>query len=204
MTAPYADVFLGIAFTLFVAELTDKDAFLLLTLATRERAVTVFLAGATAFVVTTTLFVSTGTLIVAAVPLLWVRLCGGSFMLAYALWQFRRAIRGRAAAEAGIRDGNGRRPNSLKTFFAFVGALALLDLAGDATEVLTIVFAAQYSNASLVFPAACTGLIAATALETTLGNRVGRVLTPRRLLYFSTAVLFVLGAWIIATGIRSP
>lgn len=49
-----------IAATLFVAELTDKDAFLLIAMSTKIRARVVFLAGATAFALTTTLFVTLG------------------------------------------------------------------------------------------------------------------------------------------------
>lgn len=197
MAEPIGDAFAAIASTLFVAELTDKDALLLLTLATRERAVIVFLAGATAFMATTTLFVSVGTLLVAAIPLLWVRLFGGLFMLGYALWQLSGIALRKEGAEGETPVSNEKRLNGIKAFFAVVGALALLDVAGDATEILTIVLVAQYSDAVLVFSAACTGLIAATAVETALGNRLGKILTPRRLLYFSTAVFLILGTWII-------
>ncbi len=201
MTGPLIDAFAAIAFALFVAELTDKDALLLLTLATRERAATVFLAGATAFIATTTLFVSVGTLLIAAIPILWVRLFGGSVMLGYALWQLRGMAGGKKTSEKESRENHRPRLGGLRGFFAVVGALALLDMAGDATEVLTIVLVAQYSDAILVFLAACTGLISATALETALGSRLGKVLTPHRLRYFSTVILLVLGTWIITSGL---
>ena len=201
MTQLLVGAFVTISSTLFVAELTDKDALLLLTLATRERAVTVFLAGATAFVATTTLFVSAGTLLITTIPLIWIKLFGGSFMLGYALWQLRWVVGGKEDTKGGAGERVERRLNGLKAFFAVVGALALLDMAGDATEILTVVLVAQYSDIILVFLAACTGLIAATAVETALGNRLGKVLTPRRLLYFSTAVFLALGTWIIASGL---
>jgi putative Ca2+/H+ antiporter (TMEM165/GDT1 family) len=76
-----------------------------------------------------------------------------------------------------------------------------LDLAGDATEIFTIVFVAQYSDAALVFPGACVGLIAATVVETALGNRLGRVLTPRRVRFVSVAVFLLLGSSILVTNL---
>jgi putative Ca2+/H+ antiporter (TMEM165/GDT1 family) len=63
-----------------VAELTDKDALLLLTLAARTRASVVFIAGATAFVITPTISVAIG-IRGAVVPTLWVSLAGGGFMI---------------------------------------------------------------------------------------------------------------------------
>jgi putative Ca2+/H+ antiporter (TMEM165/GDT1 family) len=187
--------FVGIAVALFVTELTDKDALLLLTLAGRGRAGVVFLAGTTAFVLTTTLFVTVGSLITSLVPILWVKLAGGSVMVAYGLWEARgfvgQRLVEREERETGAKDGGWR------VFLSMVGALALLDIAGDATELLTIVFVAQYSDALLVFAAACTGLIVATAAETALGSRLGRMLTPVRIRYVSVAVFLALGAFII-------
>ena len=87
MVDPFPVAFAAIASTLFVTELTDKDALLLLALATKGRAAIVFLAGVTAFVITTTIFVTIGTLIGAVVPILWVKLVGGGFMLGYGLWE---------------------------------------------------------------------------------------------------------------------
>jgi Ca2+/H+ antiporter, TMEM165/GDT1 family len=184
-----------IAGTIFLAELVDKDAFLLITVSTKMRAHLAFLAGATAFVMTTTLFVTLGTVLVAFVPVYWVRLAGGGVMLGYGLWEARSLVglseveREKAKVE--------RSGSSWKAFLALVGALALLDIAGDATEVLTIVFVARYEEPLLVFLGACAGLICADALETTLGSRLGKILTPERLRYFSVVVFLALGASII-------
>ncbi|MCL5068759.1 MAG: TMEM165/GDT1 family protein, partial [Thaumarchaeota archaeon] len=46
--------------TIFVAELADKDALLLLTLATRIRSWTAFAAGSVAFTITSAIIVSVG------------------------------------------------------------------------------------------------------------------------------------------------
>ncbi len=186
-----------VAATLFVAELTDKDAFLLLALATKVRARVAFLAGASAFTLTSALIVTLGSIIISVVPVHWVRLAGGGLMIAYAAWEARGLVGERAveAEESRIE----RAGSAWRVFLTMIAALALLDLAGDATEVLTIVFVARYSDALLVFGGAVTGLVAATAVETTLGNRLGRILTPRRLRYLSIAVFLALGIAIIAS-----
>jgi putative Ca2+/H+ antiporter (TMEM165/GDT1 family) len=184
-----------IAAALFVTELTDKDALLLLNVATRVRARIVFLAGTTAFVFDTAVIVVLGSLLLTVVPIFWVRVAGGAAMLAYGLWE-ARGIVGLGVVEKEETKIK-KSGSSWKLFLTLLVSLILLDLAGDATEILTIVFVAQYDNTLLVFSAVCAGLVAATAVETALGNRLGRVLTPKRLRYISVFVFLVLGAAII-------
>ncbi len=184
-----------IASTLFVAELTDKDAFLLIALSAKEKAQMVFLAGAAAFTFTSAVIVTLGSVLVTVVPVFWVREAGGLVMIAYAAWEARGLVGMKVVEEEeAIIEKEGR---GLRAFLAMVGGLALLDLAGDATEVLTIVFVARFSNALLVFTAAISGLVAAAAVEIALGNRLGRVLTPRRLQIVSILVFLALGASIL-------
>lgn len=184
-----------IAAVLFVAELTDKDAFLLITVSSKVRWRVAFLAGATAFTLNTLLFVLAGSVIVAIVPVHWVRLAGGVVMLGYGLWEAKGLVGKRAVEEEETRIQKARSPWG--AFFALVAALSLLDLAGDATEVLTIVFVAQYANPYLVFSGVVAGLLTATALETALGSRLGRILTPDRIRYLSMGVFIALGASIL-------
>jgi putative Ca2+/H+ antiporter (TMEM165/GDT1 family) len=190
--------FATIAATLFVAELTDKDALLLIAVSTRVRVRLAFLAGATAFMITTTIIVAAGSLIVTVVPVDWVRLAGGIVMLAYGLWEARGLV-GKGAVER--EESRVERTGSAwRVFVALVAALALLDLAGDATEVLTIVLVAHYGAPLFVFSAVLIGLVSAAAVETTLGNRLGRLLTPRRLQIGSAVVFLLLGSAIILLG----
>lgn len=190
--------FAAIAAALFVAELTDKDAFLLIAVATKVRPLVVFAAGATAFTITTALFVTAGSFLVRVVPVEWVRLAGGFVMIGYALWESRGLVGLRSVREDESMVEKPQAP--LRAFITLVAALAVLDIAGDATEILTIVFVSQYSDPVLVFSAALTGLVAATAFETALGSRLGALLTPKRLQYVSVAVFFALGAAILALG----
>ena len=190
--------FFTIASVLFVTELTDKDAFLILAVASRVKWRIAFFAGASAFALTTLLFVTIGSLMVSFIPVYWVRVAGGAVMVGYGLWEARGLVGVKAAEEEESRVQ--AAGSALRTFLTLVGALALLDIAGDATEIVTIVFAAHYANALLVISAALTGLVAATAMEATLGNRLGHVLTPGRLRYLSAAVFLVVGTAIILLG----
>ena len=199
MAEPFLTSFVTITAALFLAELTDKDAILLLTLATKVRARTVFFAGSTAFVLTTVVNVALGAIVSLYVDLGLVKLAGGLVMLAYGLWEVRGVVGQRTIEKEEKKlesGGSGWRP-----FLTMVAALVVLDLAGDATMVLTIVFMAHYSDAILVFGATCLGLIAAVGVETVLGNRIGRVLTPMRLRYVSVVVFVTLGIFIIFSAI---
>jgi len=190
--------FATIAATLFVAELTDKDALLLLAVSTKVKARLAFSAGITAFAVTTAIIVAAGSLIVAVIPVEWIRLAGGVVMMGYGLWE-ARGLMGEEAV--GLQESRVARTESTwRVFFALTGSLALLDLAGDATEVLTVVLVAQYSAPLFVFSAVYSGLIAAVAVETALGNRLGKLLTPRRLRIGSAAIFVLLGLAIILLG----
>jgi putative Ca2+/H+ antiporter (TMEM165/GDT1 family) len=187
--------FVAILSTIFAAELTDKDALLILALATRKRALLVFLAGATAFLLTTAIIVSLGSLAVTVIPVFWIKLVGGLVMLGYGAWQVRGVV---GMREVEKEERMLEHPTEgFRAFFLMVGALALLDLAGDATEVLTVVFVAQYSSAVLVFASTFAGLVGATAVETTIGNSLGRLLTPVRMKYLSMIIFLVLGSLIL-------
>ena len=192
---PLLFAFTTIAATLFVAELTDKDALLILSVATRVKAQLVFAAGSIAFVINSALIVFLGGLLLNVVPIFWVRIAGGVVMLAYGLWEARGFV-GKGTVER--EESRIKRSGSTwMVFLTLLGSLMALDLAGDATEILTIVFVAQYDNALLVFFAVSSGLVAATGVETALGNRLGKILTPRRIRFGSMLVFLALGVAII-------
>ncbi|MGH9918926.1 MAG: TMEM165/GDT1 family protein, partial [Nitrososphaerales archaeon] len=186
--------------TIFVAELTDKDALFLLALATKTRASLVFVAGSVAFTITTAIIVLLGSVLIAVVPVVAIKLAGGSIMLAYAAleyYRFSNEERRVNKREERLLESGGRGAWSI--FIPAVLTLIALDLAGDATELVTIVFLARYQDALLVFAAAVLGLVAAVAVETLLGSKLGRVLSPRRIKYLSMAIFTVIGLTVIVT-----
>ena len=186
--------------TIFVAELTDKDALFLLALATKTRASVVFVAGSVAFTITTAIIVVLGSLLITVVPVYAIKLAGGSIMLAYAAleyYRFSNEERSVDAREERLLERSGRGAWSI--LIPAVLTLIALDLAGDATELLTIVFLARYQDALVVFAGAVIGLVAAVAVETALGNRLGRVLSRKRIKYLSIAIFTIIGLTVIVT-----
>jgi putative Ca2+/H+ antiporter (TMEM165/GDT1 family) len=190
--------FLTIVATIFIAELTDKDAFLLLTLATRIKPWTAFAAGSIAFSITSAVIVSVGYFLVNIVPVFWIRLAGGFVMMAFAVWQYVSTAEDNEEKRLIERT---KRKRMLSIFLGAISLLILLDLAGDATEILTIVFVARFSNALLVFLGAVLALVAASAVETVLGSNFKRYLSAKRLRLLSLVVLLVIGSLIIITTI---
>ena len=191
------------ASAIFVVELTDKDALLLLALATRTKPLLVFLAGVTAFTITTTIIVTIGQFLVTAFPVFWIKIAGGVIMICYGLWMFFKVSKEKEEKEL-TKDRNkllaySSRRNLLSAFAGMVSMLAILNLAGDATEILTIVFVARFGNLLLVFVGALAGLVAATAVETAIGNQLTKVFSLARIRLLSLLVFLIVGSILIIT-----
>jgi len=186
--------------TIFVAELTDKDALFLLALATKTKASVVFAAGSAAFTISTAVIVLLGSLLITVVPVIAIKLVGGSIMLAYAVLEYYRfSNEERSVDEREERLLEKSAGGVWSIFIPAVLTLIALDLAGDATELVTIVFLARYQDALVVFLGAIIGLVAAVAVETALGNRLGRVLSRKRIKYLSIAIFTIIGVTVIVT-----
>jgi putative Ca2+/H+ antiporter (TMEM165/GDT1 family) len=202
MTAVNAAAVLTMVAAIFVAELTDKDAFLLLTLATRRRAWFVFAAGSAAFTITTVIITTSGYFLLRIAPVLWIKLAGGVVMISYGLWTlFKSSEEEKSEIEKSRVLSSSTKENMLVAFLSTIAMLALLDLAGDATEILTIIFLAQIQDLFIVFIGALVALISATAVETFLGGQIAKILSPRRLRIFSVLVFLSIGTVTIITSI---
>lgn len=196
-----ASAFLMIVSAVFIAELTDKDALLLLTLATKHKPWFVFAAGAIAFTITSAIIVTLGYFLVNVFPVSLITIAGGAIMIGYGTWSFFRADKDeREELRKVDKSLSNNRTKSLMTIFlTTIAFLVFLDLAGDATEILTIIFVARYQNVLLVFTGAVCALVAASAVETLIGNRLSKVLTPKRIRTFSFIVFLVIGITAILT-----
>jgi len=187
-------VLITVGIPIFIAELTDKDALLILTLATRLKGWVVFAAGSTAFIITSAIIVTAGRFLIDYVPVFWVSIAGGAIMLGYGVWSyFHVQPDGQEAANVEKKLSARSSKGMASVFLSAVSFLVLLDLAGDATEVLTILFVARFGNAFIVFVGAVIALIAATAVETTIGNRLSRILSLSRIRIFSVLVFLTIG-----------
>jgi putative Ca2+/H+ antiporter (TMEM165/GDT1 family) len=197
----FAGGFLTVVGTIFVAELTDKDALLLLSLATKMRPLLVFAAGSIAFTITSAIIVLLGSVLIEYVPIFWVKIAGGAIMLGYALLEFLRGLHADKNTEK--REEKFSKNFGKREAYAFLGilvSLIVLDLAGDGTELVTIVFVAQYGNALLVFAGAVVALVGASAVEAALGSRLGALLSAKRIRYVSVIVFLIIGSVIIVTS----
>jgi len=192
--------FLTIVSAVFVAELTDKDALLLLTLATKYRPRFVFAAGAIAFTITSTIIVTLGYFLVSVFPVSLITMTGGAIMIGYGIWSFFRADKDEPELRKVDQSFSNNRSKSYMTIFlTTIAFLVFLDLAGDATEILTILFVARYQDVLLVFTGAVCALVSASAVETLIGNRLSKVLTPKTIRMFSLIVFLAIGITAILT-----
>jgi putative Ca2+/H+ antiporter (TMEM165/GDT1 family) len=202
LMAELAAAFLTIVGAIFLAELTDKDALLLLTLATKTNPWRVFAAGSIAFTITSAIIVLVGSAIVDLVPIIWIKLAGGAIMIGYAFFQYLKGLKEERDLERKGEDlAREQTRGPWLAFATMLLALVVLDLAGDATELLTVVFVAQFENLLLVFSAAVVALVAASGVEATLGHRLGRVLSALKIRYFSIAVFLIIGLVIIISAV---
>jgi putative Ca2+/H+ antiporter (TMEM165/GDT1 family) len=186
---------------IFVAELTDKDALLLLSLATRIRPWVVFAAGSIAFTITSAIIVTVGYFLVSFVPVPLISIAGGSVMIVYGIWSFFKAKKEEEELMKAERKLSRDASKSLRAvLLTAVSLLVLLDLSGDATEVLTILFVARFQNTLLVFTGA-VALVSATAVETLIGNRLSKILSSKRIRIFSLFVFLTIGSAAILTAL---
>jgi putative Ca2+/H+ antiporter (TMEM165/GDT1 family) len=183
----------------FIAELTDKDALLILALATKIRPRIVFASGLVAFTITTAIIVSLGSFLISVLPVFWITLSGAVIMIGYGVLLLLRVRND----EESLNEEETRllkrstEKNAWSTFLSIVPMLVLLDLAGDATEILIIVFVANLQNVVLVFVGSLVALAAATALETTIGHTLSRILSLQRIKLVSSLVFLTLGIVVI-------
>ena len=180
--------------------MTDKDALLILALATKIRPRIVFVSGLVAFTITTAIIVLLGSFLISVLPVFWITLSGAVIMIAYGVWLLLGI---RNDDEDGLKDeetkllARSEEKNAWSIFLGIVPMLVLLDLAGDATEILIIVFVANFQNVVLVFVGSLLALAAATALETTVGHALSRVLSLHRIKLVSSLVFLTLGIVVI-------
>jgi putative Ca2+/H+ antiporter (TMEM165/GDT1 family) len=187
----------------FIAELTDKDALLILALATKIRPRIVFASGLVAFAITTAIIVTVGSLLIRVFPVFWIALSGAVIMIGYGVWLLlgvRKDKEGLKDEEAKLLEHSYKK-NAWSMIIGIVPMLVLLDLAGDATEILIIVFVASLQNVLLVFVGSLIALAAATAVNTAVGHTLSRVLSPRRIKLVSSLVFLTLGIVVIVATV---
>jgi putative Ca2+/H+ antiporter (TMEM165/GDT1 family) len=180
---------------IFVAELPDKTAVAALLLATRYRALPVFLGAALALTVQSVVAVAAGGLL-SLLPARLVHIGAGVVLLVSAFVMWRRK---EEPAELGTVAAEKTEPTFLR---AFASTFSLIFIAewGDLTQLGTAALAARYRSPFTVFSAATLALWAVAALAVLVGNRAGALMNPEVTKRIAAVVFLLLGVALI-TGL---
>ncbi len=158
---------------IFLAELPDKTALAALLLATRHRALPVWVGASLALTVQSVIAVAAGSLL-ARLPQGVVHVGSGLLFVACALlmWFRKQEAEEPAAKQAREKAGFWR---VLWTVFAVV----FIAEWGDLTQIGTAGFQAKYHAWLTILLASTLALWAVAAIAVFVGNRAGKLLNPR-------------------------
>lgn len=176
---------------IFLAELPDKTALAALILATRHRALPVFLGASIALTLQSVIAVAAGSLL-AQLPTEVVHVGSGLLFIgcALAMW-FRQhgdaEVTAKEAEEAGFWS-------ALWTVFIVVFVAEW----GDLTQIGTAGFEAKYHAWLTILLASSLALWLVAALAVFAGNRAGRLLDPRLTQRVAASAFVVIGVLLVA------
>ncbi len=179
-------VFATVFGIIFVAELPDKTALAALVLASRNRAMPVFLGSALALTVQSVVAIVAGDLL-SRLPARPVHIGAGLLFVVSAVFMWRRAT-------ATDEDGKDLAPrNGFWRTFAATFSVVFVAEWGDLTQLGTATLAARYHAPVTVFAGATLALWAVTAVAVFIGNRAGRLLDPKLTARIAAVVFAAVG-----------
>jgi putative Ca2+/H+ antiporter (TMEM165/GDT1 family) len=193
-------IFFSVFAVIFVAELPDKTALAALVLATRHRALPVFLGTALALTVQSVVAVVAGGLL-SMLPARPVHIGAGLLFIVSAVVMWRRKTDD-PEDEKKEADGTGgpKKPATFLRSFGTVFGVVFIAEWGDLTQLGTAALAARYHSPFVVFAGATLALWAVAAIAVFVGNRAGKLLDPE-LTKKIAAVIFVLLGIALLTGV---
>jgi putative Ca2+/H+ antiporter (TMEM165/GDT1 family) len=189
----FAHVFFSVFAVIFVAELPDKTALAALVLATRHKALPVFLGTALALTVQSVVAVAAGGLL-SLLPPRPVHIGAGVLFLVSAVVMWRRK------ADDDDDDGAAGKHRGPPTFwrsFGTVFGVVFIAEWGDLTQLGTAALAARYKSPIAVFTGATLALWCVAALAVFVGNRAGKLLDPEVTKRVAAVIFALLGAALI-------
>lgn len=179
------ELFFSVFGVIFIAELPDKTALAALVLATRHRALPVFLGTGLALTVQSLVAVAAGSLL-AKLPEKWVHLGAGLVFLGCAVWMWIR----KADDEEGGAD---TAPAGFWKTVATVFGVVFIAEWGDLTQIGTAALQAKYHAWLVVLLASSLALWAVAAIAVFIGNRAAKVLHPERMQKVAAIVFAIIG-----------
>jgi putative Ca2+/H+ antiporter (TMEM165/GDT1 family) len=187
-------IFVTVFGVIFIAELPDKTAVAALVLATRHRALPVFSGTALALIIQSLIAVAAGG-VLALLPPRPVHIGAGLLFLVSAVSMWRnQGDKGEVPTEQGAEGvaADSVEPSFKATFLKAFAVVFVAEL-GDLTQLGTAAMAARFRAPATVFAASALALCAVAALAVFLGNRLSRLINPRRVQKVAALVFGVLG-----------
>ena len=164
---------------IFIAELPDKTALAALVLATRHRALPVFLGAALALTVQSIVAVAAGSLFGLLPPRLVHIAAGIVFVVSAVIMWIRRNENEDERDESAGADGSpAAARSSFARSFGTVFAVVFAAEWGDLTQIATAAFAARERAPVVVLCSSTAALWAVTAIAVGVGNRAARFIRP--------------------------
>jgi Ca2+/H+ antiporter, TMEM165/GDT1 family len=165
----------------FIAEMGDRTQLLVLALASKYRARTVFLGAIIATFLLHLLAALIGKAAGSALPLFWLYLLGGASFIGFGLWSLRPPNDTEEEAPERTQFG---------VLFTVMGAFILAEV-GDKSTFLTLTLASDPKNRlAAVWAGSSVGMLFADGLAILLGKLLGKRL-PERLIRSIAALIFI-------------
>jgi len=194
------EIFAAVFGVIFIAELPDKTAVAALVLATRHSAWPVFAGSAAALIVQSLIAVAAGG-VLALLPTRPVHIGAGILFLVSGVSMWRSTQGEPEAGESEIATAAvSAAPRSFAAAFLKSFAVVFVAELGDLTQLGSAALAARYRAPLTVFAASASALCTVSALAVFLGNRLSRLINPRRVQRVAALVFGALGLGFV-TGV---
>lgn len=183
-------LFLSIFGVIFIAELPDKTALAALVLATRHRALPVFLGTAAALAFQSLVAVAAGALL-GMLPARPVHMFAGGLFIVSAVVMWRKKD------EEGAAAAKDAPPSFLRSAWLAFSVVFIAEW-GDLTQLATGALAARYQAPLLVFAAATLALWAVAGIAVVAGSHAAKFLDPKLTQRIAAVIFAGLGVALLA------
>lgn len=192
---------------IFIVELPDKTFFAALMLATRYKALNVWIGVSAAFAVQTVVAVALGS-IIAKLPSHWVHVVAGVGFAVGAIMLLREGLSSRAGSDDDEGAEYAEKAKPVSGARQILASFLILFVAewGDLSQILTAVFVSRYhqpghfSHEIAVFVGALAALVTVSGLAVLLGKQMLRFLRLHILHFTGATLCAVLATWTLATA----
>ena len=186
---------------IFVVELPDKTFFAALVLATRYKALNVWIGVSAAFAVQTLVAVAAGTAI-SKLPSDWVHLAAGVGFLIGAVWLLKEGLESRKDRDEDSGEEYAEKAVPVAGWHQIAKSFVILFAAewGDLSQILTAVFVSKYHDPIPVFVGSLTALVTVSGLAVLLGGQITKFLRLHVLHFTGATLCAVLATWTLATA----